>query len=118
MYRLISARQKHWAVWTALILSMPASQSGGRKSSMNSIVSIPDFGGVVVKADSEGRLGPSFYGRTPADAANVIARALKPHNGIVFYRAFVYNHHLDWTNLKNDRAQSGLRHLSSAGWQV
>jgi len=68
--------------------------------------SIPDFGGVVVKADSEGRLGPSFYGRTPADAANVIARALKPHNGIVFYRAFVYNHHLDWTNLKNDRARA------------
>lgn len=36
---------------------------------------IPDFGGVVVKADSEGRLGPSLYGRTPTDAANVIARA-------------------------------------------
>jgi alpha-glucuronidase len=67
---------------------------------------IPDFGGVVVKADSEGRLGPSFYNRTPADAANVIARALKPHGGIVFYRAFVYNHHLDWTNLKNDRAKA------------
>ncbi len=67
---------------------------------------IPDFGGVVVKADSEGRLGPSQYGRTPADAANVIAQALKPHTGIVFYRAFVYNHHLDWTNLKNDRAKA------------
>ncbi|HEY4904271.1 MAG TPA: alpha-glucuronidase family glycosyl hydrolase [Candidatus Sulfotelmatobacter sp.] len=67
---------------------------------------IPDFGGVVVKADSEGRLGPSVYGRTPVDAANVIARALKPHGGIVFYRAFVYNHHLDWTNLKNDRARA------------
>jgi alpha-glucuronidase len=67
---------------------------------------IPDFGGVVVKADSEGRLGPSFYGRTPADAANVIARALKPHGGVVFYRGFVYNHHLDWTNLKNDRAKA------------
>jgi alpha-glucuronidase len=70
--------------------------------------SIPDFGGVVVKADSEGRLGPSVYGRTPADAANVIARALKPHGGIVFYRAFVYNHHLDWTNLKNDRARAAF----------
>ena len=67
---------------------------------------IPDFGGFVVKADSEGRLGPATYGRTPADAANVIARALKPHHGIVFYRAFVYNHHLDWTNLKNDRAKA------------
>ena len=67
---------------------------------------IPDFAGVVVKADSEGRLGPATYGRTPADAANVIARALAPHRGIVFYRAFVYNHHLDWTNLKNDRARA------------
>ena len=67
---------------------------------------IPDFAGVVVKADSEGRSGPSSYQRTHADAANVIARALKPHGGIVFYRAFVYNHHLDWTNLKNDRAKA------------
>jgi alpha-glucuronidase len=67
---------------------------------------IPDFGGFVVKADSEGRLGPSTYGRTPAAAANVIARALKPHGGVVFYRAFVYNHHLDWHDLKNDRAKA------------
>jgi len=67
---------------------------------------IPDFAGVVVKADSEGRLGPATYARTPADAANVIARALAPHGGIVFYRAFVYNHHLDWREPKNDRAKA------------
>ena len=67
---------------------------------------IPDFGGLLVKADSEGRLGPSAYGRTPADAANVMARALEPHGGIVLYRAFVYNHPLDWRNLKNDRARA------------
>ena len=67
---------------------------------------IPDFGGFVVKADSEGRLGPSTYNRTQADAANVVAHALKPHGGVVFYRAFVYNHHLDWRNLKNDRAKA------------
>jgi alpha-glucuronidase len=67
---------------------------------------IPDFGGFVVKADSEGQLGPSAYGRTPPDAANMIARALKPHGGVLFYRAFVYNHHLDWTNPKNDRARA------------
>lgn len=67
---------------------------------------IPDFAGFIVKADSEGRLGPSTYGRTPADAANVIARALKPHGGLVFYRAFVYNHHLDWRDPKNDRARA------------
>jgi alpha-glucuronidase len=67
---------------------------------------IPDFAGFVVKADSEDRPGPSTYGRTQADAANVIARALKPHHGIVFYRAFVYNHHLDWRDPKNDRAKA------------
>jgi alpha-glucuronidase len=67
---------------------------------------IPDFGGFVLKADSEGRLGPSAYHRTPVDAANVVARALKPHGGILFYRAFVYNSHLDWRNLKNDRARA------------
>jgi alpha-glucuronidase len=69
---------------------------------------IPDFGGVVVKADSEGQLGPSVYGRNAADAANVIARALKRHGGIVFYRAFVYNHHLDWKDLKADRARAAF----------
>lgn len=67
---------------------------------------IPDFGGFVVKADSEGRSGPSTYGRSHADAANVIAQALKPHGGVVFYRAFVYNHHLDWRDPKNDRAKA------------
>jgi alpha-glucuronidase len=67
---------------------------------------IHDFGGFVVKADSEGRAGPSSYGRTPADAANVIARALRPHGGLLFYRAFVYDHHLDWRNPKNDRARA------------
>jgi len=67
---------------------------------------IPDFAGVVVKADSEGRSGPSQYGRSAADAANVIASALKPHGGVMLYRAFVYNHHLDWTDLKADRARA------------
>src|SRR5262249_39011576 len=57
---------------------------------------IPDLAGFVIKADSEGRSGPSKFGRSAADAANVIARALYPHHGILMYRAFVYNHHLDW----------------------
>lgn len=72
---------------------------------------IPDLGGFVVKADSEGQLGPSTYGRTPADAANVIARALKLHGGVVFYRAFVYNHHLDWRDPKNDRAKAAYENF-------
>ncbi len=67
---------------------------------------IPDFAGFVLKADSEGRVGPSAYNRTHADAANVVARALKPHGGILFYRGFVYDHHMDWRNLKNDRARA------------
>jgi alpha-glucuronidase len=67
---------------------------------------VPDLAGFVLKADSEGRLGPSAYGRTHADAANVIARALAPHQGVIFYRGFVYDHHMDWRNLKNDRARA------------
>jgi alpha-glucuronidase len=67
---------------------------------------VPDLGGFLMKADSEGRVGPSAYGRTHADAANVIARALKPHGGVLIYRAFVYNHHLDFNDLKADRARA------------
>lgn len=67
---------------------------------------VPDLAGFVMKADSEGRAGPSAYGRTHADAANTVARALAPHGGLLFYRAFVYDHHLDWRNLKNDRARA------------
>jgi alpha-glucuronidase len=68
---------------------------------------IPDFGGFVIKADSEGRVGPSQYHRTPAEAANAVARALKPYGGIVLYRGFVYNNHLDYNDLKADRARAG-----------
>jgi len=67
---------------------------------------IPDFAGFVVKADSEGQPGPSRYGRSPADAANMLSAALKPHGGVVLYRAFVYNHHLDWNDAKADRARA------------
>jgi alpha-glucuronidase len=67
---------------------------------------IPDFAGFVVKADSEGQPGPSNYGRSPAEAANMLAAALKPHGGVVMYRAFVYNHHLDWHDPKADRARA------------
>jgi alpha-glucuronidase len=67
---------------------------------------VPDLGGFIIKADSEGRVGPSAYGRTHADAANVIARALKPHGGLIFYRGFVYDNKMDWRNLKNDRARA------------
>ncbi len=53
---------------------------------------IPDFGGFVVKANSEGQPGPHDYGRSHADGANVLADALAPQGGVVFWRAFVYDH--------------------------
>lgn len=52
---------------------------------------IPDFGGFLVKANSEGLPGPQDFGRTHADGANMLADALKPHKGVVLWRAFVYN---------------------------
>ncbi len=53
---------------------------------------IPDFGGFLVKANSEGQPGPQDYGRSHADGANMMADALAPHGGIVMWRAFVYSH--------------------------
>jgi len=52
---------------------------------------IPDFGGFLVKANSEGQPGPRTYNRTHADGANMLAAALAPHHGIVIWRAFVYD---------------------------
>ena len=51
---------------------------------------IPDFGGFLVKANSEGEPGPQDFGRTHADGANMLGKVLKPHKGIVMWRAFVY----------------------------
>lgn len=52
---------------------------------------IPDFGGFLVKANSEGQPGPQNYGRTHADGANMLADAVAPHNGLIIWRAFVYD---------------------------
>ncbi len=52
---------------------------------------IPDFGGFLVKANSEGQPGPGDYGRTHADGANMLAAAVAPHGGVVMWRAFVYS---------------------------
>lgn len=73
---------------------------------------IPDFGGFVVKADSEGQPGPFGYGRTHADGANMLARALAPHGGEVFWRAFVYNHRQDWRDRSTDRARAAYDHFT------
>jgi alpha-glucuronidase len=61
---------------------------------------IPDFGGFLVKANSEGQPGPQNYGRNHADGANMLAKALAPHGGVVMWRAFVYDH-----NVPDDRAK-------------
>lgn len=113
---------RHWGVQLAISVDLSSPMSAGGISTfdpLNPLVAewwkktvdriylqIPDFAGFVIKADSEGRSGPSQYGRSAADAANVIARALKPHHGVVMYRAFVYNHHLDWRDPKADRARA------------
>ncbi|HEU5133535.1 MAG TPA: alpha-glucuronidase family glycosyl hydrolase [Steroidobacteraceae bacterium] len=52
---------------------------------------IPDFGGFLVKANSEGQPGPQDYKRTHADGANMLAAAVAPHGGVVIWRAFVYS---------------------------
>ncbi len=61
---------------------------------------VPDFGGFLVKANSEGQPGPKTYGRTHAEGANVLADALAPHQGNVIWRAFVYDEEVDADRLK------------------
>ncbi len=67
---------------------------------------IPDFGGFLIKADSEFRPGPFTYGRTHADGANMLAEALEPHGGLVIWRCFVYNCMQDWRDRITDRARA------------
>ena len=68
---------------------------------------IPNLGGFLVKADSEGRPGPFTYGRTQADGANMLADIIKPYGGIIIWRCFVYNCTQDWRDYKTDRARAG-----------
>ena len=68
---------------------------------------IPNLGGFLVKADSEGRPGPFTYGRTQADGANMLADLVKPYGGIIIWRCFVYNCMQDWRDRKTDRARAG-----------
>jgi len=73
---------------------------------------IPDFGGFLVKADSEHRPGPFAYGRDHADGANMLAEALEPHGGIVIWRCFVYNCMQDWRDRSTDRAKAAYDHFT------
>lgn len=67
---------------------------------------IPDFGGFVVKADSEGEPGPFEYGRDHDDGANMLAEALVDYDGLVIWRCFVYNCLQDWRDRTIDRAKA------------
>ena len=78
---------------------------------------IADFGGFLVKADSEGQPGPFAYGRTHADGANALAAALEPHGGRVLWRAFVYNHQQDWRDRSTDRARAAYDHFAPLNGQ-
>ena len=73
----------------------PKVQLWWKKKAKEIYKQIPDFGGFLVKANSEGQPGPFDYGRTHADGANMLADALKPYGGIVMWRSFVYGakHH-------------------------
>jgi alpha-glucuronidase len=118
----IAAALRPWGVRVAVSIDFAGPQSLGKLDTFDPLApqvvawwketvdrlyaAVPDLGGIVIKADSEGRLGPSTYHRTHADAANVVARALAPHGGVIFYRGFVYDHHMDWRNLKLDRARA------------
>ncbi|MFI6673916.1 alpha-glucuronidase [Kribbella sp. NPDC050470] len=72
---------------------------------------VPDLGGFVVKADSENRPGPYSYGRHHADGANLLARALAPYKGTVYWRCFVYDCHQDWRDRSTDRARAAYDHF-------
>ena len=69
---------------------------------------VPDLAGFLVKADSENRPGPFTYGRTHADGANLLARALKPYGGVLVWRAFVYNCRQDWRDARTDRPKAAF----------
>ena len=64
---------------------------------------IPDFSGFLVKADSEFEGGPSSFGRIQADGANLLARAVAPYGGVVYWRCFIYNCLQDWRDKTTDR---------------
>ncbi|HBZ48520.1 MAG TPA: alpha-glucuronidase [Stenotrophomonas sp.] len=70
----------------------PAVQRWWRDKADEIYQRIPDFGGFLVKANSEGQPGPQDYGRSHADGANLLADALAPHGGVVMWRGFVYAH--------------------------
>jgi alpha-glucuronidase len=72
---------------------------------------IHDFGGFLVKADSEFRKGPYTYKRSHSQGANLFAKLLKPYGGLIIWRCFVYNCGQDWRNIKIDRAKAAYENF-------
>ncbi len=75
----------------------PAVQAWWSRKADEIYQAIPDFGGFLMKANSEGEPGPLTYNRTHAQGANMLARALKPHGGIVIWRTFVHGGFPGWS---------------------
>ncbi len=67
---------------------------------------VPDLSGYLVKADSEFQSGPASHGRLQSDGANLFARALAPHGGVVYWRCFIYNCQQDWRDYETDRPKA------------
>lgn len=82
----------------------PAVQEWWKKKAEEIYKIIPDFGGFLVKANSEGQPGPQNYGRSHVDGANMLADAVSPHGGIVMWRAFVYD-----DKVPDDRARQAYK---------
>ena len=78
----------------------PSVQKWWKDKAAEIYTAIPDFGGFLVKANSEGQPGPQDYKRTHADGANMLADAVKPHGGVVMWRAFVYDASVDPDRIK------------------
>ncbi|MBA2944217.1 alpha-glucuronidase [Paenibacillus sp. CGMCC 1.16610] len=89
----------------------PAVREWWRVKAAEVYAAIPDFGGFLVKADSENRPGPFTYDRDHADGSNMLAEALKPYGGIVIWRCFVYNCKQDWRDRATDRARAAYDHF-------
>jgi alpha-glucuronidase len=92
---------------------LDAAVQGWWKQAVDKVYSyIPDFGGFIVKADSEHRPGPFAYGRDHADGANMLADALAAHGGLAIWRCFVYDCMQDWRDRKTDRARAAFDHFT------
>lgn len=89
----------------------PAVRNWWKEVTQGVYEAIPDFGGFLVKADSENRPGPFTYNRDHADGSNMLAEALKAFGGMVIWRCFVYNCKQDWRDRKTDRARAAYDHF-------